>query len=134
MVIKQATISQETIYTPEWNENKSLPVGEQITVKHKAVSVSLKEKLFPRAFDIRQEKVDSKDMLASMTVPIDRKKVISEMTIEISGLEYEVEDGRTKRIRTAEDLFGAPIAFDSLAEELYSYYQLLFNQKADEKN
>lgn len=133
-MVKKISTSVQDVFIPEWDGNKELPVGEQIQVKYKSVTVAMKERLFPRAFDYKQASADSKDMLTSMTILVDRKKVIAEMTVDIKNCAYETAEGEIVKVVTVEQLFKTPIDFDPLIEELYTFYQGLLTQKVDEKN
>lgn len=133
-MIKKISTSVNNTFIPEWDGNRELPAGEQIRVRHKSPSVAMKERLFPREFSVAQRDADSKDMLTSMSIVVDRKKVIAEMVDGIDNCGYEGDDGTVKHIKTAAQLFESPIEFDPLIEEIYNYLQGLLVQKVDEKN
>lgn len=121
------------VFTPEWNGNKDLPVSEQVTIAYKAPTIAMKERLFERKFDFTQSP-NGTGMDAGMSIVVDRKKVINELTTDIKGLSADV-DGVDKKITTTAQLFEAGVEFDGLAEELYTFYNNLINQKGiDEKN
>ena len=121
------------VFTPEWNGNKDLSVADQVTVSYKAPTIAMKERLFERKFDFTKAP-NGDGMEAGMSVIVDRKKVINELTTAINGLSAEV-DGKDIKISTTAQLFEAGVEFDGLAEELYTFYNNLINQKGvDEKN
>jgi len=121
------SISTKREFIPEFNGNKKLPVTEQLKVVHRAPTVAIKEKLFPRKFDF------GADGQVTGTFEIDRKKIISELTVEFINFSYEL-DGDEKKITTVEQLFKAPVEFDPLIEELYTYYNGILNVRPNEKN
>ena len=133
-MVKKITTSVQDVFIPEWDGNKDAPLGEQIQITYKAVTVAMKEKLFPREFDYKQANTGSQDMLTSMVIKVDRKKVIAEMTVAIKNCAYETAEGEIKKVATVEQLFATPIDFDPLIEELYTFYQSLLTQKVNEKN
>ena len=132
-MVKKISTSVNNTFIPEWDGNRDLPSGDQIRVRHKSPTVSIKERLYPREFSVEQKEVGSKDMLTHMSIVVDRKKVIAEMTDGIDNCDYD-EDGVVKHIKTAEQLFNSPMDFDPLIEEIYNYYQSLLVQKVSEKN
>jgi hypothetical protein len=123
------TIGTATIrsFVPEWEGNKDLSPGDQIKISHKAPSISLKEKLFPRKFEF------TSNGEAHMSIEVDRRKLLKELVTRIDGLVIAVE-GEEKKIATVEQLFDAGIELDTLVEEIYTYLNELMNGKVDEKN
>lgn len=121
------SISTKREFIPEFNGNRKANAAEQIKFVHRAPTVAIKEKLFPRKFEF------GANGEVSGTFEIDRRKLISELTTDIINLSYE-QDGEEKKITTVEQLMKAPIEFDSLVEELYSYYNGILNNKPNEKN
>jgi len=121
------SISVKREFIPEFNNNKKLPAADQIKIEHKAATATIKESLFPRRFQL------DKDGGVTSEFEIDRKKIIQAFVTGIKNLGYEV-DGEEKNITTVEQLFKAPIEFDPLIEELYSYFNEMLNARANEKN
>lgn len=121
------SISTKREYIPEFNGNRKLQVTEQMKVVHRAPTVAIKEKLFPRKFAF------GADGQITGTFEVDRKKIIQELTESFSNIQYEM-DGEEKKIATVEQLFKAPVEFDPLIEELYNYYNSVLNGKVNEKN
>lgn len=132
-MVKKISTSVQDVFIPTWEGNSELPVNEQIRVKHKAPTIAMKERLFPREFNLTQE-AQGKDFTTSMSIRVDRKKVIAEMTLSIDNCAYETPDGAIKKITTVEQLMDAPADLDTLVEEIYTYYQNLLTGKVDEKN
>jgi hypothetical protein len=121
------SVSTKREYIPEFNGNRKLSPTEQLKVIHRAPTVAIKEKLFPRKFDF------GADGAITGSFEVDRKKIISELTAEFLNFEYETDDEK-KKITTVEQLFKAPVEFDPLIEELYTYYNSLLNARPNEKN
>jgi hypothetical protein len=121
------SISVKREFVPEFNNNKKLPAADQIKIEHKAATATIKESLFPRRFQL------DKDGGVTSEFEIDRKKIIQAFVTGIKNLGYEVE-GEEKNITTVEQLFKAPIEFDPLIEELYTYFNEMLNARANEKN
>jgi hypothetical protein len=137
------SISDAREFIPEFNHNKDLPNTDQIKITHDASTMSIKERAIPHGFDL------DKDGQVSTHVEIDRKKVIKAFNTKIVNLGYEKPVGESKvngpvkvtgdnkvviKINNAEDLFNAPVEFDPLIDELYTYFQNLLQSKVDEKN
>jgi hypothetical protein len=137
------TVSSAREFIPEFNGNKEAVLAEQIKVTHAAPTMSIKEKAMPHAFDL-----DGSGNF-STHVEIDRKRVIKAFDTKLTNLGYEKPVGESTvkgpvkvtgdnkvimKIVTAEDLFNAPVEFDPLIDELYTYFQNLLNTKVDEKN
>lgn len=124
------TVSTIRQYTPVVWGNEQEPIAERIIVEHRAPTVAIKEKIFPKVF-----KYDETGEVSG-EFEIDRGKVLREFITEIKNL-YVVEDTEKDtrfRIRTADDLMKASIEFEELIDELYKYFQELLNRKFDEKN
>jgi len=136
------TVSNQREFIPEFNGNKELSVSDQIRVLHDAPTMSIKEKIMPRAFDF------DKDGQVSTHVEIDRKKTLKAFNIKLQNAAYEkpvsadikasvkvISDDRAIiKVQTAEDLFYAPVEFDPLIDEIYQYLQNLLNGNVNEKN
>lgn len=127
------TIADKREYTPKWNDNASLPPSEQITVKHKNASIAIKEKIYPKKFEL-----DSKGEITGF-IEMDRFKLINafEPTFWNCGYQYDSDNGKDSKkvtIKTATDLFAAPAQFDGLIQELYDYFGSLLNTQVDVKN
>jgi len=130
-MMKILSVSSNRIFVPEFDGNKDLPSGEQIRVKYKTPTISMKEKLFPRQIDY----IDGK---AQISIAIDRVKLLKELVTGIENLSYAFEDadGKTeeKKIVTVEQLFSASVEFDGLVEEIFTYLNEILNGKVNEKN
>jgi len=127
------TVSSKREFIPKFNGNDKAPVAEQIKVIHKAPTMSIKERVMPRAFNLDQ------DGKTSIHVEIDRKKIIKEFGVEITNCSYKFDENSEAkdvicRIKDAESLFSAPPEFDALIDELYTYFQELLSTKVNEKN
>lgn len=123
------SVSMKREFVPKFNGNDKVQVADQIRVEHKAPSLAMKEKLFPKVYQFDQNGE------VTGTFELDRVKVIREFILEIKNLYYKNDDiDGNVRIRTADDLFKAPTDFDALVDELYNYFQDLLNKKVEEKN
>jgi hypothetical protein len=121
------TVSTKREFIPEFNGNRKLSATEQLRITHRAPTVAIKEKLFPRKFSF------GANGEVTGTFEVDRKRIISELTIDFINFEYESDDEK-KKITTVEQLFKAPVEFDPLIEELYTYYNTILNARPNEKN
>lgn len=121
------SVSTKREFIPEFNGNRKLTGSDQLKVTHRAPTIAIKERLFPRKF------VYGANGEITGTFEIDRKRIISELTIDFVNFDYSL-DGEDKKITTVEQLFKAPVEFDPLIEELYTYYNNILNVKANEKN
>jgi hypothetical protein len=130
-MMKILSVSSNRIFVPEFDDNKDLPSGEQIRVKYKAPTISMKEKLFPRQIDY----IDGKPQIS---IAIDRVKLLKELVTGIENLSYAIEeaDGKVeeKKIVTVEQLFSASVEFDALVEEIFTFLNEVLNGKVNEKN
>jgi len=126
-MIKTITSATTAYFTPMFDGNTDLTNAEQIRIEYKRPTIAMKEKLFPRQFDFDQTGQ------ATMSVTVDRKKLIKELTIKIENCGY-IADTVERKISTVDQLFDAPIDFDPLIEELYTFYNEVINTKVNEKN
>jgi len=124
------TITTKREYIPKFNDNRSATVADQVKIEHKAPTLAIKEKLFPKMYQFDQNGA------VTGSFEIDRVKILREFIVEIKNLFYKADDEKdvNVRIRVADDLFKAPPEFDPLVDELYSYFQDLLNGKVNEKN
>lgn len=127
-MIKTMSTNKERVFIPEWGNNKEEALGDQIKVTYKAVTVAIKEKLFPREFSFNGNGE------GSMVVKVDRKRLLAELTSKIENCGYVDEKGETHMIHSVDALFSAPIMFDGLIEELYTFLNSTMSEKVDEKN
>lgn len=121
------SVSTKREFIPEFNGNRDLPANEQMKIIHRAPTIAIKEKLYPRKFEF------GANGEVTGSFEIDRKKIITELTTEFVKCEYEIDDVK-KTISSVEQLFKAPVEFDGLIEELYTYYNGILNAKLNEKN
>lgn len=124
------SVSTKKEYVPKFNDNQKAPVSDQIKVVHKAPTLAIKERLFPKVYQFNQ----SGEVTGNFE--IDRVRILKEFIVEIHNLSYKTDDGLDVvfKIKSSDDLFKAPPDFDGLVDELYSYFQELLNKKVDEKN
>jgi hypothetical protein len=124
------TVSVNREFIPKWNGNDKAPVAEQIKIQHKAPTVTIKEKAFPKSFEF------GADGEVKGHFDVDRKKLIMAFSPTFTNISYTFDDGKevVKKIATVEQLFDAPSVFDGLIDELYNYFQELLNEKVDTKN
>ena len=124
------SVSTKKEYVPKFNDNQKAPVSDQIKVVHKAPTLAIKERLFPKVYQFNQ----SGEVTGNFE--IDRVRILKEFIVEIHNLGYKSDDGQDVvfKIKNSDDLFKAPPDFDGLVDELYSYFQELLNKKVDEKN
>jgi hypothetical protein len=124
------SVSSKREYVPKFNDNGKAPVADQIKILHKAPTIAIKERLFPKRFEF------DKDGDVTGSFEIDRYRILKEFIVEIINCSYKITDEMdvVVKIRDAKSLFDAPPEFDSLIDELYNYFQELLNRKAEEKN
>lgn len=123
------SISTKREFIPKFNGNDKLPAADQIKIVHRAPTVAIKERLFPRKFEYNT----SGELTGSFEV--DRKKILKEFVTELVNISYKLdEDKETIKIKSVDELFNAPPEFDPLIDELYAYFQEILNKKVDEKN
>lgn len=121
------TAATSAVYVPEFMGNRDASPSDQIRITYRNPSISTKEKILKREFAIS----GSGD--ATMNVVIDRKKILSEMVTKIDNCTYTL-DGIEKKIATVDQLFAAPVFFDALVEELYTFLNEVLSAQVQEKN
>ncbi len=123
------TVSTKREFIPKFNGNDKAPAGEQIKIVHKAATIAMKEKLFPREFAY------GADGKVSGSFVVDRKKIIGEFVIDFINISYQYDDSKeVVKVKNVNDLFNAPPEMDGLVDEIYNHFQDLLNTKVDEKN
>jgi len=123
------TVSTKREFIPKFNGNDKAPAAEQVKFIHKAATISMKEKLFPREFEY------GADGKVSGSFVVDRKKIIREFVIDMLNISYQYDDSKEiVKVKNVDDLFNAPPEMDGLIDEVYNYFQDLLNQKVNEKN
>jgi hypothetical protein len=132
-MIKQITTNLERVFIPKFDGNDKVDPSDQIKFHYRAITSSMKEKLFPRTIDYQKDEKTG-EMLPMFSITINMQKVVSELTTSIENCGYALNGAESKKIATVQQLFEAPPDFYPLIEEVYAFYNELFNQKVDEKN
>lgn len=129
------TISKERTFIPEFNGNKDLPACDQIVVKYKAPTITIKSRCRSRP----QSKAiaDSNGKIKNMEISVDRdeQQTLVEMLSSIHGASYQDDKGNVVHITNARDLINAPIEFEPLMREIVAKFDNeLDKAEIDEKN
>jgi hypothetical protein len=128
-------ISKEGVFIPEFNGNKNLPVTDQIMVRYKIPTVTIKNRCRkkPQAKGIASTNGNIDHM--EITVEKDETTTVKEMLVSISGCSYSEKGGKPVLIISAQDLFNAPIQFESLLKEIVDEFDnILDHSEINEKN
>jgi hypothetical protein len=128
-------ISKEGVFIPEFNGNKNLPVTDQITVRYKTPSITIKNRCRKKP---QAKGISSADgNLEHMEIVVERDDIstLKEMLVLISNCSYSGNDGKNQIISNAQDLLNAPIAFEPLLKEIVAEFdRLLDHSEINEKN
>lgn len=122
------SVSNKREFIPKFNGNENLQASEQIRIMHRAPTLSIKERLFPKIYQFDKEG----EITGSFEV--DRYKVCKEFIQEIFNVKYDIDGEGVVTVRTTDDLFKAPPEYDGLIDELYAHFQEILNTKVQEKN
>ncbi len=128
-------IAKEGVFIPEFNGNKKLPVTDQITVRYKIPTVTIKNRCRkkPQARGIAS--ADGSIDHMEITVEKDETTTVKEMLVAISGCSYSEKGGKAVLIVSAQDLFNAPINFEPLLKEIVAEFDnVLDHSGINEKN
>lgn len=131
-MILQPSVATSRVFIPKWRDNDKLDSGDQIKIHYRPVTVTIKEKIVPRDFSFEQD--NNGNMKPSMSIRIDRKKYLDELVTKIENLGYISEDGIEIKVATVAQLFGGPVEFDGLIDEIYAHFSELVTSRIDEKN
>jgi len=127
-------ISKDGIFIPSYNGNKELPPAEQIVIKYRIPTITIKNRCRakPKATGI----ANSSGGIDRMEIVIEKDDItaIKEMLISISGCYYRC-DGKDHAVATALDLLNAPIIFEPLLKEIAAEFDSVLDRaEIDEKN
>jgi len=126
------TIATKREFIPKFNGNDKAPAAEQIKILHKAATIEIKEKLYPRTFSY------GADGHVTGTMSVDRKAMLSAFILDsgLINIGYQLDDQKDHviKVKSVDDLFSAPTEYDGLIDEIYTYFQGLLNAKVNEKN
>ena len=128
-------ITKEKTYVPEFNGNRKLPAGEQISVIYRAATVATKAKI--DGFLERKSKFDASGKFIGVDIiPKDLSKPLAEeLLVEIKNASYkDTAAGAIVDIKTAQDLMNAPVEFEKLKKEIIGVLDKEVYRKLDEKN
>jgi len=128
-------IAKEGVFIPEFNGNKNLPSTDQITVRYKIPTVSIKNRCRkkPQAKGIASTNGNIDHM--EITVEKDETTTVKEMLVSISGCSYSEKGGKPVFIVSAQDLLNAPIQFEPLLKEIVDEFDnILDHSEINEKN
>jgi hypothetical protein len=119
-------------FKPTWRNN--LEADQPITVKHKAPTMSLYEKLVPKPRLKLMIDAQGDSQGGETEMVIDNTKIIKEMVTGISNLEIKTPT-REYSIRTAAELFGdVPVDIRELVDEIGTYLQGVLARKAKDNS
>jgi hypothetical protein len=128
-------ISKEGVFIPAFNGNKKLPATDQISVRYRTPTVAIKNRCRkrPQAKGIAA----SNGSIDHMEIVIEQDSVttLNEMLISIANCSYGGEGEKDRAVVSAQDLIGAPIAFEPLLKEIVAEFDaVLDHAEIDEKN
>ena len=127
-------VSKEFIFIPEFNGNKDEPAATQVRVRIRNPTVATKARIGSRPETVAR--ADAKGAVDSIEIRMHENDdaAIREMLVAIEGLEYE-QDGARTAVRTAQQLFAAPVEFEPLRREIAAECgRILAGSEVDEKN
>jgi hypothetical protein len=128
-------ISKEGVFIPEFNGNKNLPSTDQITVRYKTPTVTIKNRCRKKPHAKGIASTDGNIERMEITLEKDETTTVKEMLVSISGCSYSEKGGKAVPIVSAQDLFNAPINFEPLLKEIVAEFDnILNNSVIDEKN
>jgi hypothetical protein len=128
-------ISKEGVFIPEFKGNKKLPATDQITVRYKTPTITIKNRCRkkPQAKGI----ASANGSLESMEIILEKDDLttVKEMLVSISNCSFGCNDGKDQLIVSAQDLLNAPIEFDPLLKEIVAEFDNILDRSGiDEKN
>ena len=129
------TISKERTFIPEFNGNKNLPACDQIVVKYKAPTITIKSRC--RSKPQSKAIADANGKIRNMEISVDRdeQQTLVELLNSIHGASYQDDKGNIVNITSARDLINAPIEFEPLMREIVEHFDSeLDKAEIDEKN
>jgi len=134
-MIKQISINTERVFIPEFDNNKKNDPSDQIKVRYKAITSSIKEDLVRRNVNLTKDS-QSGEMVPNVSLQIDMRKTLDKLIVSIENLGYAVNGGEAKKVTTVQALFDADIEVGlyPLIEEIFAFCNDMLNQRVDEKN
>jgi hypothetical protein len=116
------TISKEREFIPEFNNNKTLPACDQIVVKYRAPTITIKSRC--RSKPQSKAIADSTGKIRNMEISVDRddQQTLVEMLLSVHGAAYQDDKGNVVSISNARDLINAPIEFEPLMREIVEHF------------
>jgi len=132
----QLTIDKEGVFIPSFNGNKELSSTDQITVRYKTPTVTIKNRCRSKTKAKGISSPDGKMEHIEIIVEKDDITALNEMLISISNCSYREKDSDKKiSITSAKDLLDAPIDFEPLLKEiLEEFNNVLDKGEINEKN
>ena len=129
------SISKEGVFTPEFNRNKELPVTEQITVRYRQPTLSIKSRCRSKPNAKALSGADGRITGMEITIEKDELATLKEMLISISNCSYGEDNGTETKIIGAQNLIDAPLVFEPLLKEtVKEFNRILDESDIDEKN
>ena len=127
-------ISKEGVLIPSFNNNKDLPITDQITVRYRTPTVAIKNRCQkkPQTKGIAKEngRIDHMEIV----IEKDNIAVLTEMLISISNCSY-CDGDKERTITSAQELINAPIAFEPLLKEIVEEFdRVLAGSEIEIKN
>jgi hypothetical protein len=128
-------IAKEGVFVPEFNGNKESPATDQIAVRYRIPTVSIKNRCRAKTKAKGISAPDGKMEHIEIIIEKDDITTLNEMLVSISNCSYGERGGDKRSINRVQDLIDAPIAFEPLMKEiLKEFNDVLDNSVIDEKN
>ncbi len=128
-------IKTHETFVPEWNGNKQLAPEEQIVFTYKTPTMQIRKKIATKTSVKFTYDRDGNPTGGTGEVDMDDEVPIRAIqNLVISNLEYTLEEGKTKSIRTSEDLLAAPSVFHGLVVEFAEHLREKVREEVPEKN
>ncbi len=128
-------IKDKETFIPEWNGNQELSAEDQIVFIYKTPTMQIRKKIATKTSVKFTYDRDGNPTGGTGEVDMDDEAPVrSIQNLVIQNLEYSLEDGKTKSIRSSEDLLTAPAVFHGLVSEFAEHLREKAREEVPEKN
>jgi len=130
------TIDKEGVFIPSFNGNKKLAVSDQIAVRYRIPTVTIKKRCRSKTTSKGIASPEGKMDHIEIVVEKDDITTLNEMLISVSNCSYcERDSNKNHAINSVQDLLDAPIVFEPLMKEiLEEFNNVLDHSEINEKN
>ena len=124
-------VKRNSIWIPDWEDNKKLPEKEQIRFHHRYLTLDERDEfIYIESATVEQVQLEESGNRKFIQ---DKKGIAQRITTKIENLVMVDENGKEEKLDTIDKFYSAPDAFSEL-KVFYEAYCISLSARVDSKN